>query len=285
MKILHRFNAFLITVIFTLSTLLGQGNSENYVVFISKSSLRPMAQVEDGSGEERKELFEEFSRKMNPLTTELKMAMTLGHYWSGTSTDVLQINTYESIADADNAGENEAKTRERAWRRDDVREEFFKKFNKYWVRGHTDLELMRVVPGRTKIRKRKPKENTVVTLTRYYLAPISDVDGGSADERKELLDKYFEEVVMNDDKLLSQIVLSHYWSGELGYGKGWPFVYVREWASFADAEDNESLATAREEAWPDEEERKAAIKRFVEYWSGGIHEDMGIYNNLVNLQK
>ena len=100
-----------------------------------------------------------------------------------------------------------------------------------------------------------------------------------------MLDKYFEEVVMNNDKLLSQIVLSHYWSGELGYGKGWPFVYVREWASFADAEDNESLAKAPEEAWLEEEERKAAIKRFVEYWSGGIHEDMGIYNNLVNLQK
>jgi len=285
MKIIRRHYAFLIVVCFAASTLLGQGNSDNYVVSITKSSLQPLAQVEDGSAEERKELLEEYARKMNPLTPELKMSMTLGHYYTGFSTDVLQINAYESIADADQAGVNEDKTRERAWRRDDVREEFFKKFNKYWVRGHTDLELMRVVPGRTKIRKRKPKENTVVTLTRYYLAPLSDVDGGSAEDRKELLDKYFEEVVMNDDKLLSQIVLSHYWSGELGYGKGWPFVYVREWASFADAEDNESLAKAREEAWPDEEERKAAIKRFVEYWSGGIHEDMGIYNNLVNLQK
>ena len=285
MKIIHRDYAFLIAVCFAASILLGQDKGDNYVVSITKSSLRPLAQVEDGSAEERKELLEEYARKMNPLTPELKISMTLGHYYTGASTDVLQINAYESIADADQAGENEAKTRERAWRRDDVREEFFKKFNKYWVRGHTDLELMRVVPGRTKIRKRKPKENTVVTLTRYYLAPLSDVDGGSAEERKELLDKYFEEVVMNDDKLLSQIVLSHYWSGELGYGKGWPFVYVREWASFTDAEDNESWIIAREEAWPDEEDRKAAMKRFREYWSGGVHEDMGIYYNLVNLQK
>ena len=285
MKIIHRYNAFLIAVCFAASTLLGQSSGDNYVVFISKSSLRPMAQVEDGSGEERKELFEEYAREMNPLTTELKMAMTLGHYWSNTSTDVLQINTYESIADADQAGKNEAKTRERAWRRDDVREEFFKKFNKYWVRGHTDLELMQLVPDRTKVRKRKAKENTVVTLTRYYLAPLSNVDGGSAEERKELLDKHFEDVVMNNDKLLSQMVLSHYWSGELGYGKGWPIIYVREWVSFTDAEDNESWTKAREEAWPDEEDRKAAMKRFREYWSGGVHEDMGIYYNLVNLQK
>ena len=189
MIIIHRKYAVLIAVCFVASTLLGQGNSDNYVVSITKSSLQPLAQVENGSAEERKELLEEYARKMNPLTPELKMSMTLGHYYTGFSTDVLQINAYESIADADEAGVNEEKTRKRAWRRDDVREEFFKIFDKYWVRGHTDLELMRVVPGRTKIRKRKPKENTVVTLTRYYLAPISDVDGGSEEERKTLLDK------------------------------------------------------------------------------------------------
>ena len=45
MKIIHRYNAFLIAVCFAASTLLGQGNSDNYVVSITKSSLRPLAQV------------------------------------------------------------------------------------------------------------------------------------------------------------------------------------------------------------------------------------------------
>ena len=116
------------------------------------------------------------------------------------------------------------------------------------------------------------------------MAPISDVDGGSVEERKELLDKYFEEVDMNDDKLLSQIVLSHYWSGELGYGKGWPFVYVREWASFADAEDNKSLAKAREDAWPDEEERKAFFDKLGKYFAPG-HKDIAVHTNWVKLAK
>ena len=258
----------LFSYLINIAFLYGQDNEKNYVVTFTKNSLKPMAQVEDGSRQERKDLMEEFARKMNPLTPELKMSMTLGHYWTGVSTDVLSINAYESIADADKVNENGKKTRERAWRRDDVREEFFKNYGKYWVGGHTDMEMFRLIPDRTKTRKRKAKENTVVTITTHYLAPLSEVEGGSAEERSELLDKYYEDVVMKNDKLLSQIVLSHYWSGELGYGKGWPIVYVREWASMTDADDNESWAKVQEEAWPDEAEREAKVKRYFEYWSG-----------------
>ena len=276
---------YVATCLFSFSFLFAQENEKDYVVTFTKNSLKPMVQIEDGSGAERIELFEEYARKMNPLTPELKMSMTLGHYWTGVSTDVITINAYESIADADKVNENEQKTRERAWRRDDVREEFFKNFGKYWVGGHSDLEIFRLIPERSKTRKRKPKENTVITITTHYLAPLSEVEGGSAEERKEIMDKYFEDVEMKNDKLLSQIVLGHYWSGELGYGKGWPIVYVREWASLADADDNESWGKVREQAWPDEVEREAKLKRYFEYWSGNVHEDMGIYYNWVNLQK
>ncbi len=276
---------YVATCLFSFSFLFAQENEKDYVVTFTKNSLKPMVQIEDGSGAERIELFEEYARKMNPLTPELKMSMTLGHYWTGVSTDVITINAYESIADADKVNENEQKTRERAWRRDDVREEFFKNFGKYWVGGHSDLEIFRLIPERSKTRKRKPKENTVITITTHYLAPLSEVEGGSAEERKEIMDKYFEDVEMKNDKLLSQIVLGHYWSGELGYGKGWPIVYVREWASLSDADDNESWEKVRQQAWPDEAEREAKLNRYFEYWSGNLHEDMGIYYNWVNLQK
>ena len=32
-------------------------------------------------------------------------------------------------------------------------------------------------------------------------------------------------------------------------------------------------------------EREAKLKRYFEYWSGNLHEDMCIYYNWVNLQK
>ena len=56
MKIIHRHYSLLIVVCFAASTLLGQGNLDNYVVSITKSSLQSLAQVEEGSAEERKEL-------------------------------------------------------------------------------------------------------------------------------------------------------------------------------------------------------------------------------------
>ena len=43
--------------VLSFSFLTAQDNEKNYVVTFTKSSLKPMAQVEDGSGTERKDLF------------------------------------------------------------------------------------------------------------------------------------------------------------------------------------------------------------------------------------
>jgi hypothetical protein len=50
--------------------------------------------------------------------------------------------------------------------------EFFKNFDKYWVGGHTDMEIISIIPDRTKTSKRKPKENTVITIHTHYVAPL-----------------------------------------------------------------------------------------------------------------
>ena len=64
------------------NALLGQYDPENEVVTITKYHLKPLSKVEDGSVDERKELFEEYAQKMNPLSTKLKSSMMLGHYWT-----------------------------------------------------------------------------------------------------------------------------------------------------------------------------------------------------------
>ena len=48
----------LFSYLFNAAFLIGQDNEKNYVVTFTKSSLRPMGQVEDGSGAERKDLLE-----------------------------------------------------------------------------------------------------------------------------------------------------------------------------------------------------------------------------------
>ena len=263
--------------------LLGQYDPENEVVTISKYHLNPLSKVENGSAAERKEVFEEYARKMNPLSTKLKSAMMLGHYWTGSSQDILAVNRWKSIADADESVVSTEEVRKRAWRRDDLREEFMKKYNKYWTGRHDDLEVLELLNGYTKNRKRKPKENTVVTIVRRYMAPLSSVEDGSAEERKELWDEWFENITMENDKLLSQMILKHYWSGTYNPRKETPIIFIREFVSMADADDG-GWDEPIEAFWPDEEQRKERLAQGNKYWLGR-HEDIGIYRNLVNLQK
>ena len=236
------------------NALLGQYDPENEVVTISKYHLKPLSKVENGSAAERKEVFEEYARKMNPLSTKLKSAMMLGHYWTGSSQDILAVNRWKSIADADESVVSTEEVRKRAWRRDDLREEFMKKYNKYWTGRHDDLEVLELLNGYTKNRKRKPKENTVVTIVRRYMAPLSTVEDGSAEERKELWDEWFENITMENDKLLSQMILRHYWSGTYNPREETPIIFIREFVSMADADDG-GWDDPLEQYWPDEDTR------------------------------
>ena len=95
-----------------------QYNPDNHVVTISKYYLKAMKDIEDGSREERKESFEEEAKKMNPLKEKLISSMVLGHYWSGASNEVVELNEWASIADADETIRTTADTRKKAWRKD-----------------------------------------------------------------------------------------------------------------------------------------------------------------------
>ena len=283
MSYLFRIFSCLIVFMVVNNALLGQYDPENEVVTISKYHLKPLSEVENGSAAERKEVLEEYARKINPLSTKLKSSMMLGHYWTGSSQDILAVNRWKSIADADESIVTTQEVRKRAWRRDDLREEFMKKYNKYWTGRHDDLEVLELLNSYTKNRKRKPKENTVVTIVRRYMAPLSTVEDGSAEERKELWDEWFENITMENDKLLSQMILRHYWSGTYNPMKETPIIFIREFVSMADADDG-GWDEPIEAFWPDEEQRKERLAQGSKYWLGR-HEDIGIYRNLVKLQK
>ena len=82
MSYLFRILSCLIVFMMLNNALFGQYNPENEVVTISKYHLKPLSEVENGTADERIEVLEEYARKMNPLTTKLKSAMKLGHYWT-----------------------------------------------------------------------------------------------------------------------------------------------------------------------------------------------------------
>ena len=261
-----------------------QYNPDNHVVTISKYYLKAMKDIEDGSSEERKESFEEEAKKMNPLKDKLLSTMVLGHYWTGTSNEVLVINDWASIADADETIRTTADTRKKAWRKDEDREEFMKKFNKYWVGKHTDLSILELNMDLLKRPVRKHKENTFVSITQYNLARLSTVEEGSAEERKEMLQTHFDKIVKKNNKIISSMFLQHYWSGSAGGPEGWPVIIITEYASIEDALDEDDSALW-EAAWPDEEERVAFRKKFRAYWSKGKHTDLELRTNWVALRK
>jgi len=237
----------------------------------------------DGSGAELREMMEEEFTKMNQLDKELVSLMVLGHRWSGSAGEIVQVAEWKSIADADESTRNTGDMRRKAWPNEEKRKAFFEKYGKYWKSKHTDLAVDQMVTSRIKRNNKRTTENTVVTVMEYYLKRISEVEGGSFEEREALFDEYFNKVIMKNNKILSRRELHHYWSGTL-HGDKRAFKVITEYASLEDADNNSINAEAINKAWPDEDDRKAFFKKRNKYLAWG-HRDIALRNNLVKLNK
>lgn len=267
-----------------LGVLLGQYKEGNRIVTLSKYYLKPLRTVENGSSEERKKLFEENAKKMRIRDNLLVSSNVLYHYLSGVSNEVVILNEWNNIMDADKSIRETADRRKKGWPTKKTREEFQKNFGKYWVGGHTDLGNYELETKMLKRRKKKMKENTYTVIQQYTLAPMNSIDGGSVEERDQILKEWFDKVVMKDDRVLSQMMLNHYWAGSAGGPHGWPVLLVSEYASMEDLLD-EDLSKLLEAGWPDENKRKAFQDKHRSYWGHYTHEDLGIYRNSTKQQK
>ena len=270
----------LFTIIVLTGIIFGQYNPDNHVVTMSKSYFK---QNPDGSLDDYAEKSEEYYTKMNRLNKDLTSSMVLGHYWTGSSEELLLLAEWKSIAAADRSQVGAADMRKKAWPNDEKRKAFFGAYNKYYTGKHKDVAVMELFTNRVKRHKKSQSENTVVHIRETYLNPMSKVEGGTVTDREALRDEYFEKVIMKNDKILSWRELRHYWSGSLG-GGDIPIVTVTEYANLADADNNALDWPAIQKAWPDEEERKALFENAGKY-SGWGHKDIGLHNNWVKLGK
>ncbi len=260
--------------------LFGQKNPDNHVVTTSMYYLKFNP---EGSWAELTEMMEEEFTKMNQLDKELVSLMVLGHRWSGSLNEIVQVAEWKSIADADKSTVNTGAMRRKARPNEDKRKAFYEKYGKYWKSKHTDLAVEELVTSRIKRNNKRTTENTVVTVMEYYLKRISDVEGGSLEEREALFDEFFNKVIMKNDKILSRRELHHYWSGTL-YGDKRSFTVITEYANLEDADNISINAEAINKAWPDEDDRKAFFQKRNKYLAWG-HRDVALHNNLVNLNK
>ena len=278
-RIMHLF--ILIGIVCSIAV--GQYKEGNRIVTLSKYYLKPWRTVDGGDWKEREKLFDENRKKMDIRDNLLVSSNVLYHYLSGTSNEVVVLDEWDSIVDADESIKTRGDRRKKGWPNKKTREEFQKKHGKYWAGGHTDMGNYELETKLLKRRKKKMKENTIFAIQEFTMAPMSEIEGGSGEERDTYLQEWFDKVVMKDDRVLSQMMLNHYWSGTAG-SNGWPVLIVTEFASMDELLD-EDLSKLLEAGWPDEKERKAFQERHRAYWGQYTHTDMGIYYNNVNQQK
>ena len=104
----------------------------------------PISEVENGSSEEREELFNEYFNKVIMKNPKILSRRELRHYWSGSSgggnVPVTIVMEYSNITDADNMSLNKPYN-EKAWPNEEERDAFFKKRNKYIAPGHKDIGI------------------------------------------------------------------------------------------------------------------------------------------------
>ena len=138
---MSNYRMFAVATLFLSNVLFGQYNPDNHVVTVVIYDLKYLNEVEEGSAEERKELFETYYKKMNDASDRMISSLVLGHYMGGSSNQVKQIAEWKSLADADAWVTSGAERRKKMFPKEDERKEFFEKYSKYWVGNHDDVPL------------------------------------------------------------------------------------------------------------------------------------------------
>ena len=117
----------------------GFGNST--IVTVTVGYFQPMGLVENGSAEERYELLKKFQKEVIANNPKIVSQKILTHLWSGKVVDgyfpVITISEYNSMEDADNAGDDNPALFSKAFS-----EEEGAAYAKYWAPGrHEDIGL------------------------------------------------------------------------------------------------------------------------------------------------
>ena len=117
------------------------GFGDSTIVTVTVGYFQPMGLVENGSAEERYKLLKKFQKEVIANKPKIDSQKILPHLWSGKVVDgyfpVITISEYNSMEDADNAGDDNPALFEKAFS-----EEEGAAYAKYWAPGrHEDIGL------------------------------------------------------------------------------------------------------------------------------------------------
>ena len=117
------------------------GFGDSTIVTVTVGYFQPMGLVENGSAEERYKLLKKFQKEVIANNPKIVSQKILTHLWSGKVVDgyfpVITISEYNSMEDADNAGDDNPALFSKAFS-----EEEGAAYAKYWAPGrHEDIGL------------------------------------------------------------------------------------------------------------------------------------------------
>ena len=258
-----------------VSSTFGQYTKGNTVVAWSKYKWKDLSKVEGASGADWSEAGDNYFTSRNKVDKLLKSSLMLTHYWSGSSEDVHFVNEFANMEDATLWSGNESGLNKKAWPNADDRKSALSAWNKYFASYHEDLHVFEnhVAFRKTAKKKKDSPRKTVLVVTTSYWKRMSDVTDGTTEEREKLMKKYFNKVTMKNDKVISQRVVTHLWSGHVENGL-WPVTYIKEFANMADADDTESENKLIDKVFKTDEDKMAHGK----YWADK-HDDVGVFYN------
>ncbi len=270
---MKRLGILLVLMLTTVSY--AQYTKGNTVIAWSKYKFKSVSEIKDYKSGDRGKALLEYHTARNAKTKLLQSSLFLTHYWTGKQTDVNFLNEFNNLEDATYYSGNSSDLNKKAWAKEDERKAAVSGNNKYFQNYHEDVHIFE---NHVKLEKKKKKSkdnpNTVVAVTTRYWKPLSQVEGGSADERDKLMQKYHKKVTMKNDKIISRRTVTHLWTGAVSGGY-WGITEITEFASMADADDLETEPKLYEKAFKSKEDREALNK----YWAPASHEDIGLFWN------
>ena len=265
----------LLVITMIIGSVFAQYTKGNTVIAWSKYKFKSISDVEDHKPGDRRKAFETFHTKRNKKAKRLLSSLMLTHYWTGHVRDIEQINEFRNMNEATEYSGNQAPLNQKTWPDKEERQAAVSAYSKYLDSYHEDVHLFE---NHVKLEKKKKKSkdnpNTVVAVTTSYWKPLSKVEGGSAEEREKMMQKYFKNITMKNDKILSQRWVTHLWTGSLSNGY-YPITLITEFASMQDADDLETEPKMFNEVFKSDEDKQA----YGKYWAPASHEDIGLFWN------
>ena len=246
-----------------------EATDESKPVYVTVTTLQG---VDKFDFEAWKEIEEEYYEKVTSKIDLIRSHEVLMSYFAPQFGEIKVINVINSWEDILTVNERRLELIEEAWPDEEERKAFFEKQNSFYKSKHSDEIYL--TSEYAKNLTKEPGQNTpfVYMMKRNILSDTEDDDSYANYER------YFEEVIKNNNKILAYYPFSHFWGEDSR-----EFVELFVFDSLSDIELSQYESNALlNKLTTDEEERKQFL---ASIFSAIDSQKTFIYRNIPSLSK